>query len=305
METSITLIETATGDGSFLVEEADHLQRSVKKIKASIEGDNGDVQVHVVCSFKDTMLFGRKDSTTVVTMSNIDKVTIDFGDDWVEYDKMADVPIDDTIPCVSIDNDGNRFSVFVADNLDDDVDTVELPKVSEVIPISQSVSTQGDQLRLKRCGSKSVKPTQSPCEKPLFEISKNLLKGNALNLNNSATNSIKTHTINTSSIDIDTDPHLMISFNQSVPNVLPQSMDSPLLVKDNRLEEYSNSMDVTNFEHHIDPPEKFLLGHGDVNEISTLKDTQVNGHNYMEARVQVDSVDMELIQQASLTHPSS
>ncbi|XVF07054.1 hypothetical protein REPUB_Repub06bG0104100 [Reevesia pubescens] len=88
------------------MEEADHLECSVKKIKASVEGANGEtIHVHAACSFKDTLLCGKKDYATVVTMGNIDKFTLDFEDDWVDDDKMADVPMDDSILFVNIDTD--------------------------------------------------------------------------------------------------------------------------------------------------------------------------------------------------------
>ncbi|XVE97956.1 hypothetical protein REPUB_Repub03eG0063700 [Reevesia pubescens] len=98
------------------MEEVDHLERSAKKIKASLEGANGEtVHVHAACSSKDTLFCGKKDSATVVKMGNIDKVTLDFKDDWVEDDKIADVPVDDTIPFVNIDTDSFKNVVFRCD----------------------------------------------------------------------------------------------------------------------------------------------------------------------------------------------
>ncbi|XVF17065.1 hypothetical protein REPUB_Repub10bG0085200 [Reevesia pubescens] len=88
------------------VEESDHVERSVKKIKASIEGSNReDTHARAVRSFKDTLICGKKDVSTIVELDNIDKLAFDAEEDWVEDDFMHDETVDTSIPSVQIDKE--------------------------------------------------------------------------------------------------------------------------------------------------------------------------------------------------------
>ncbi|XVF38701.1 hypothetical protein REPUB_Repub20aG0124300 [Reevesia pubescens] len=106
--------------GTFSVEEIDHLERSVKEIKVSIEGDKGEeTQPVTIRSFKDTLVGGKKNANHVAMLDNInkvaanhvamlgniDKVAFDVEANWSDDELMIDEVVDNSIPSITIDKD--------------------------------------------------------------------------------------------------------------------------------------------------------------------------------------------------------
>ncbi|XVF00304.1 hypothetical protein REPUB_Repub03eG0273300 [Reevesia pubescens] len=92
--------------GMLSSEETDHLERSVKKIKASVEGNIGEeTQPVAIRSFKDTLVSGKKTNDLVAALGNIDKVAFDVETDWSDDEVMIDEVVDNSIPTITIDKE--------------------------------------------------------------------------------------------------------------------------------------------------------------------------------------------------------
>ncbi|XVE95103.1 hypothetical protein REPUB_Repub02eG0067800 [Reevesia pubescens] len=101
--------KTAPGDGSLSMEETDHLECNVKKIKKSVEGESGaNNHFKAIRTFKYTLLNGKNNGVRVAVIGNIHKVTLDMDEVWVEDVNMVDETMDDTILSITIDKDVRR-----------------------------------------------------------------------------------------------------------------------------------------------------------------------------------------------------